>query len=139
MFHNWHRVRDGTMTRREFREFAGNLRVVIERLLEQGAVTPGIAGACKNILGHRAALWRFVDDRDVDPTNNHAERELRGFVLWRKGCYGSRSERGDVFAANLKSVVHTCRKQGRAVLPYLTAAIHAALRGEAAPSMLVSR
>ena len=139
MFHNWHRVRDGTMTRREFREWAGHLRAVVERLLEQGTVTPGIAGSCLNILEHRAALWRFVDDRDVDPTNNHAERELRGFVLWRKGCYGSRSERGDVFAANLKSVVHTCRKQGRAVLPYLTAAVHAALRGHAAPSLLVSR
>lgn len=139
MFHNWHRVRGGTMTRREFREWARHLREVVERLLEQGTVTPGISGSCKNILGHRAALWRFVDDRDVDPTNNHAERELRGFVLWRKGCYGSRSERGDIFAANLKSVVHTCRKQGRAVLPYLTAAVHAALRGQAAPSLLVSR
>jgi transposase len=112
---------------------------MIESLLEQGAITPGIAGSCKDILEHRTALWRFVDDRGVDPTNNHAERELRGFVLWRKGCYGSRSERGDAFAANLKSVVHTCRKQGRAVLPYLTAAVHAALRGQPAPSLLVSR
>lgn len=139
MFHNWHRVRDGTMPRTEFREFAQRLRAMIEPLLEQGATTPGIAGSCKDILEHRAALWRFVDDRGVDPTNNHAERELRGFVLWRKGCYGSRSERGDAFAANLKSVVHTCRKQGRAVLPYLTAAVRAALRGQPAPSLLVSR
>lgn len=139
LFHNWHRVRDGTMTLREFREHATRLRQVIERLLDEGAATPGIAGSCSDILEHRAALWRFVDDRGVALTNNHAERELRGFVLWRKGCYGSRSERGDVFAANLKSVVHTCRKQGRPVLPYLTAAVHAALRGRAAPSLLVSR
>jgi transposase len=139
LFHKWHRVRDGTSTLREFRECAARLQVVIERLLEQGTATPGIAGSCEDILEHRAALWRFVSDRGVDPTNNHAERELRGFVLWRKGCYGSRSERGDVFAANLKSVVHTCRKQQRAVLPYLTAAVHAALRGRPAPSLVVSR
>jgi len=139
MFHSWHRVRDGTMTRREFREHAGRLREVIERLLEQGTATPGIAGSCADILAHRAALWRFVDDVGVDPTNNHAEREIRGFVLWRKTSYGSRSERGDAFAANLKSVVHTCRKQGRPVLPYLTAAIQASLHGKAAPSLIVNR
>ena len=91
------------------------------------------------MLAHRAALWRFVDDRGVEPTNNHAERELRGFVLWRKGCFGSRSDRGDAFAANLKSVVHTCRKQARPVLPYLTAAIHAALLGRPAPPLLTGR
>lgn len=139
LFHQWHRVRDGTMTRRQFQTAAGELRVVIERLLEQGTRTPGIAGSCADILEHRAALWRFVDDPSVGPTNNHAERELRGFVLWRKSSYGSRSERGDAFAANLKSVVHTCRKQGRAVLPYLTEAIQASLRGTAAPSLIVNR
>lgn len=139
LFHNWHRVRDGTMTRRQFRASAGELRVVIERLLEQGTGVPGIGGSCTDILDHRAAMWRFVDDAGVDPTNNHAEREIRGFVLWRKSSYGSRSERGDAFAANLKSVVHTCRKQSRAVLPYLTAAIQASLRGKAAPSLIVNR
>jgi transposase len=139
LFHSWHRVRDGTMTRREFREHAGRLREVIERLLEQGTATPGIAGSCADILAHRAALWRFVDDVGVDPTNNHAEREIRSFVLWRKTTYGSRSERGDAFAANLKSVVHTCRKQGRPVLPYLTDAIQASLRGLPAPSLIVGR
>jgi transposase len=139
LFHSWHRVRAGTMTRREFRAHAGRLREVIERLLEQGTATPGIAGSCVDILEHRAALWRFVDDAGVDPTNNHAEREIRGFVLWRKTSYGSRSERGDAFAANLKSVVHTCRKQGRPVLPYLTAAIQALLHGKAAPSLVVNR
>jgi transposase len=138
LFHNWHRVRDGTMTRREFSDFAGRLRVVVERLLEEGARLPGIGGSCADILEHRAAMWRFVGDRGVEPTNNHAERELRGFVLWRKGCYGSQSERGITFAANLKSVVHTCRKQGRPVLPYLTAAVHAAFRGRAAPSLLLT-
>jgi len=56
-----------------------------------------------------------------------------------QGLLRHRSERGDVFAANLKSVVHTCRKQDRPVLPYLAAAVHAALRGRTAPSLLVSR
>lgn len=79
-------MRDGTTTRREFRDSAARLRIVIEGLIEEGTATPGIAGSCKDILAHRAAMWRFVDDARVDPTNNRAERELRGFVLWRKAA-----------------------------------------------------
>jgi transposase len=95
-----------------------------------------MAGSCANILEHRAALWRFVTDDSVEPTNNHAEQELRGFVLWRKSSLGSQSARGDRFAANLKSVVHTCRKQKRHVLNYLVATIQAAFRKVSAPSLL---
>jgi transposase len=97
---------------------------------------PAIAGSCAHILEHRDALWRFVSQKGVEPTNNHAEQELRGFVLWRKTTLGSHSERGDRFAANLKSVIHTCRKQGRHVLSYLAAAIQAALNNCSAPSLL---
>jgi transposase len=120
LLHAWHRVRDGTITRASFRRTAVPIRAFIEQLLEEGATLPGkgVAGACRNILEHRDAMWYFVDASGVEPTNNHAERELRGFVLWRKNTAGSRSDRGDRFAANLKSVVHTCRKQDRPVLPY---------------------
>ena len=138
LLHSWHRVRDGEMTRAEFRIVAANLRGLIETLLDEGSRLPGkgVAGACRNILEHRDAMWRFVEQSGIEPTNNHAERELRGFVLWRKATFGSRSDRGDRFAANIKSVVHTCRKQRRPVLAYLRQAVHAALRGRATPSIL---
>jgi transposase len=140
LLHNWHRVRDGTMSRAEFQRVAANLRAVIEPLLEEGGAlsSKGFDGACRNILAHREAMWRFVADRGVEPTNNHAERELRGFVLWRRATFGSRSDRGDRFAANVKSVVHTCRKQRQPILPYLTRAVQAALRGAPTPSLLVA-
>jgi transposase len=138
LLHKWHRVRDGTISRVEFRESAQRLRVVIERLLEQGTGLPAIAGSCEDVLAHRDAMWRFVEERGVEPTNNHAERELRGFVLWRRTTQGSRSDRGDRFAAHIKSVVHTCRKQDRHVLDYLTQSVQAALRGRRTPSLLAS-
>ena len=98
----------------------------------------GFQGACRNILDHREALWRFVFEAGVDPTNNHAERELRGLVCWRRTTGGSHSDRGDLFAANLKSVIHTCRKQRRHVLTYLHSALHAALRGRKTPSLIAA-
>ena len=72
----------------------------------------------------------------MSPTNNHAERELRGFVMWRKQTAGTRSERGDRFAERVMTVVHTLRKQGQHVLTYLEQACIAALRGEPSPALM---
>jgi len=140
LLHAWHRVRDGTGTRAELRLVASNVRALMERLLDEGAALPtkGFQGACRNILGHRDALWRFVLDPAVEPTNNHAERELRGLVCWRRSSGGSQSVRGNQFAANLKSVIHTCRKQHRGVLAYLNSAIQAALHDRRTPSLLAT-
>lgn len=140
LLHAWHRVRDGTGTRTDLNLVAINVRAIMEALLEEGSRLPipikGFQGACLNILEHREAMWRFVRDRAVEPTNNHAERELRGLVCWRKVSGGTQSVRGNAFAANLKSVLHTCRKQRRHVLTYLNSAIHAALRNRKTPSLL---
>jgi transposase len=138
LIHTYHRVRDGTCSRAALQRASVTIRVIVERLLEEGRdlSIQGISGSCRDILEHREAMWRFVDDPAVEPTNNHDERELRGLVTWRKSSFGSRSERGNTFAANLKSVIQTCRKQRRNVLTYLRSAIHAALHHRSAPSLL---
>ncbi len=121
MFHSWHRVRDGTMTRRDFREWMTPVRERVEWLLERGVGLGirGFSGTCADILDHRAALWAFVDRSDVDPTNNLAERDLRPFVLWRKVSHGTQSERGERYAERIMTVTHTLRKQNRSVFRYL--------------------
>jgi transposase len=141
LLHSWHRVRDGTGTRADLRLVATKIRALMEQLLAEGADLriKGFQGACRNILEHREALWRFVNDSNVEPTNNHAERELRGLVCWRRSSGGTQSERGNQFAANLKSVIHTCRKQRRPVLAYLNSAIHAALHDRKTPSLIAAR
>jgi len=138
LIHTYHRVRDGTCSRAGLQRASIKIRAVVERLLEEGRdlSVHGVSGSCRNILAHRAAMWRFVDDPAVEPTNNHGERELRGLVTWRKSSFGSQSERGNTFAANLKSVIQTCRKQRRNVLSYLTSAVQAALHHQSAPSLL---
>jgi transposase len=140
MFHCWHKVRDGTMSRSRFQNLMVSLGPVIERHLENGArlAIRGVSGSCADILEHRQALWTFVHNAGVEPTNNYAERELRAFVLWRKSSFGSQSDRGSRFAARIMTVTHTLRKQNRHVLSYLTAACQAALRREPAPSLATS-
>ena len=98
----------------------------VEALLQQAVdkKVQRLSGSCADILAHKQALWNFVDRRDVEPTNNHAERELRAFVLWRRKSFGSQSERGDRFAERIMTTVHSLRKQRRAVMPYLTALLN---------------
>lgn len=138
MLHYWHLARDGTMSRRRFQKVMVSIRPIVEGLLARGQRlgVRGVSGSCEDILEHKLALWTFVDHEDIEPTNNHAERELRGFVLWRKKCFGSQSDRGDRFAARIMTVAHSLRKQRRHVLEYLTEACRAALAGRPAPSLL---
>jgi transposase len=138
IFHWWHQVRDGTLSRRRFREIMNKARPVVEGLLEQGVAlgVRGVSGCCQDILAHRLALWTFVDHDGVEPTNNSAERALRAFVCWRKMCFGSQSERGNRFAARIMTVTQTLRKQRRHVLDFLTQAVQSKLLGRKPPSLL---
>jgi Transposase IS66 family len=49
----------------------------------------------KSLLKRWPALWTFTHTDEVEPTNNHAERGLRGAVIYRKLSHGSQSERGE--------------------------------------------
>lgn len=126
------------MSRADFQHLMASLRAVIERHVEDGVRLNirGVSGSCKDILAHRDALWTFIDVPGVEPTNNHAERELRAFVIWRKRSFGSQSDRGCRFAARIMTVTHTLRKQKRHVLSFLTQACQAALRGQAPPVLI---
>jgi len=72
----------------------------------------------------------------LPPTNHTAERAIRPGVLWRKGSFGTQSAEGSRFVESMMTVVATLKQQQRNVLEYLTTACEAALRGEAAPSLL---
>ena len=137
MFAYWDDVKRGGMARDEFREKMKPLRLQVEAALARGVATgiKSFAGSCEDMLEHRDALWTFVDRDDVEPTNNHAERELRAFVLWRKRSFGTQSDRGNLFAERIMTVVHTARKQNRNVLAFLTACTTAARAGTPPPSL----
>jgi transposase len=81
-------------------------------------------------------LWTFAFVAGVEPTNNHAERVLRGVVLWRKGCFGSSSEGGCRFVERILTVSQTLRLQGRSVLAYLYEALCAHRKGLPTPKLL---
>jgi transposase len=79
------------------------------------------------------ALWTFADHRGIEPTNNHAERCLRGAVIYRKLSLGSQSEIGERRIARLLSAHTTCRLQRRSLHAYLIDVLRANTRGDPVP------
>ena len=140
MFEYWHGFKDGQLNRQELQHWLRPVRRDIERLLERGANADieRLSGSCANILAHRDALWTFVNEDGVEPTNNHGELELRDFVLWRKRCFGTQSERGERFAERVMTAVRTARKQGTDVLDFLVRSVAAHVDGTPPPRLLVA-
>ncbi len=138
IFEYWHGYKDGNLTRQELAFWIRPVQRAVELLLERGekAEINGLSGSCADILAHRDALWTFVTHEGVEPTNNHAELELRDFVLWRKRSFGTQSERGERFAERVMTVVRTARKQGKAVLDFMVRSITAYVAGTSPPRLL---
>jgi transposase len=138
MFHAWHGVRHGTMTRSEFQKLIEPLRSYVVGWLNDGAACPiqAVAGRCQEILKLEPALWTFAYVEGVEPTNNAGELRIRHGVMWRKTSFGTDSPSGSRFVERILTVVTTLRMQGRNVLDYVADACEAALQGRDAPSLL---
>jgi hypothetical protein len=57
-------------------------------------------------------LFTFLRHRGVPPTNNLAEQAIRHLVIFRKICFGTRSDTGLITHGILTSLVQTARRQG---------------------------
>ena len=65
-------------------------------------------------------MFRFVDNPEVEPTNNLAERGLRHAVVMRKVSGGSRSNKGAATTAKLLSVMQTIKMQEGNIIENMT-------------------
>jgi transposase len=77
------------------------------------------------------ALWTFVMEEGVEPTNNRAERALRFAVLWRKISQGRYNAKGDRWVERILSLRETCRLRGIPTFPVLVEAVTCSFNGQA--------
>jgi len=138
MFHWWHRVRDGTLTRSTFRVYMRPLQRRFEALLAQGVDVSNAKTrrTCTQLLKHRESLWTFVRTEGVEPTNNGAEQEVRHGVLMRKISSGTHSANGSRFVERMLTVHASLRRQHRRVLDFMVSACSAALQHQPGQSLV---
>ena len=92
-------------------------------LLAETLPTGWSAALQRRYRPHRQALFVFLHDPTVPPTNNASERRLRPSVVHRKVSGGFRSEAGATAYAILRTVADTVRKRAQPVFAVLLAAL----------------
>jgi transposase len=138
VFEWWHAYRGGSISRKELQWEVEGIRQNLRSWLEEGCACADTktAAFCQNLLSIEPALWTFLYRRNVEPTNNHAERMLRSGVLWRKISFGCHSAKGCRFVERILTVSQTLRLQNRSVLDYLHQALVAHRTNQSAPSLV---
>ena len=81
--------------RRGSRRSKTKLRAELEHASRKSTKTKYHRQFARNLLKRWPALWTFTHTDGVEPTNNHAERGLRGAVIYRKLSLGTQSEQGE--------------------------------------------
>jgi transposase len=100
-------------------------------LLHQHCARQDEAGTFARTLDRElGALWTFMVEKDVDPTNNRAERALRFAVLWRQLTQGTYSEKGDRWVERILSLRETGRRRGLRTFPVRVDAVACSFNGQ---------
>ncbi|QVL54799.1 MAG: IS66 family transposase [Simkaniaceae bacterium] len=101
----------------------GRLNEILIDILANGS--DAFSRFAERMLDQIHKLFLFTKYREVDCTNNAAERSLRHIVLWRKTSYGTQSESGSRFIERAVSLWMTLKKQGKEVAPFFLQAYKA--------------
>lgn len=136
LFRAWHQFqRDGDRAalKRQIAPLKRELRTLLEQAARKSTKTRYHRTFAKNLLKLWPALWTFTTVPGVEPTNNAAERGLRGAVIYRKISLGSQSENGEQTIERLLSASQTCRLQKRSLFAYLTELLTNQARGDPTP------
>ena len=137
IFRTRHRFEQNKLSFHYYQRRMRRLRKAFRLTLEKGKSVPveRHAGRCEHILKAEALYWTFLYNERIPLTNNEAERRLRSYVLWRKGSYGVRSHRGELFRQRILSFSATCRLQKKAILASLQKIVQAVMGREPYPDV----
>jgi transposase len=138
LFKAWHRFeehQDRARLIQEMKPIQDELRALVENAARKSKRTRLHRRFANNLLKIWPALFTFVTVEGVEPTNNSAERSLRGPVIYRKLSHGTQSQDGERFIERALSVSVTCRLQARSMFAYMRELLAAHARGDPLPTL----
>jgi transposase len=128
----------GRIPFRSLRRKVSRLRLKLFAVLSRGehCADPKAAGMSRDVLSLFPCVWTFTRHKGCPTTNNLAERRIRPAVLWRKGSFGTQSDRGSRFLERILTVVQTLRLQGRSLVNFIAESIQKVRLGRRPPHLL---
>jgi hypothetical protein len=106
----------------------------LEQLLARAYDEPNAKRIARRMRRHQKELTAFLWEKDLEGTNNAAERALRPAVVARKISGGSRSKSGAEAWATLSSLMRTASQQNKNLLQTLKAMLTAAWASDNPPT-----
>ena len=138
LFKTWHAFeehQDRALLIKEMKPIQNELHGLLEHAGRKSKRTRLHRVFANKLLKIWPALWTFVTVEGVQPTNNAAERALRGPVIYRKLSHGTQSDDGERFIERALSVSVTCRLQARSMFTYMRELLGAHARGDPLPTL----
>jgi transposase len=138
LFATWHAFeqhQERKRLKREMKPIQDELRALHDNAARKSTKTKYHHGFATNLIKIWPALWTFVTVPGVEPTNNAAERALRGPVIYRKLSHGTQSQDGEHFIERALSASVTCRLQRRTLYSYLHDLLTAYNHGDPLPTL----
>jgi transposase len=126
----WEKLKD--------KEYDRRVRRIESQLTELAASQyeePNARRIAKRLIKYQGELTAFLHDKNLDPTNNAAERALRPAVVMRKITGGSRSNNGAKAWATLASLIKTATQQNRKLLDTIRSMLVGAWSSQRPPTM----
>jgi predicted RNA-binding Zn-ribbon protein involved in translation (DUF1610 family) len=90
----------------------------------------------KRFQAHGEKYFTFIDNKNVSPTNNAAERGLRSIVVDRKICYGVQSILGSLFCETLWTIFANLELKNINAYEFITNTLRDYTAGKPLPSLL---
>jgi len=139
LFSVWHAFRRGEINRQQMARDMEPIQAEWEQSIASAIESEDskLSALGADLFKQWDVLWTFVRVEGVEPTNNDAERALRPAVLWRKGSFGTRSDKGSAFVAKLLTIVHTAKRRKVDVVTWLRDACDNAAAGLAPAPLIV--
>ena len=134
-WHAFHEHQDRARLAAAMTPIQNELRGLLEHAGRKSTRTKYHRCFANNLLKIWPALWTFVTVEGVEPTNNAAERSLRGPVIHRKLSHGTRTRDGERFIERALSASVTSRLQHRSLFNYLNELLIAHARGDPLPAL----
>ena len=106
------RLKENSTEKRKIlkKEFESKL---IEILISTKSETDFLRRMSQRLDKHINHTFLFVENLEIDPTNNLAERDLRPFVIHRKASFGSFSEDGGQAKVIFKTIFENMFREGK--------------------------
>jgi transposase len=115
---------------------AGRLGAAVDKLIAGRTTYPPNRKLLAHLATERAALFTFLAEEGVQPTNWRAEQAIRPAVVCRKHWGGNRTWAGATTWQVLTSILRTCRQQGVDPIGVLVALQRQAIPGMPAELVL---